>query len=444
MKTRAEAQQELLEKTPLSQAIASDRAEILNSGLAANLEMPHPIFIERGQGAYVYDADDNRYIDTSVGFGLHMLGHAHPEVAAAIHARAKKGWMFGIHSTAQMKLANLVHEGSPCAERVVFCNTGSEATMYAFRAARGFTGREKIALFDGFYHGAHDYGMWTTDPNSDRHAPQHMPLGRGIPRALHDLTLLLPYRDEAAFDLIRKHKEELALVFIEGVQSSNPQSDVADFLSELRDVCAACGVLFGIDEVITGFRVAYDGAQGLFGVKPDIATYGKVIGGGLPVGAVTGRADLMDVFTGLQAEKGVFSGGTFSGNPLTMEAGAAALLHLKDHPEIYTAMNEKTDRLASGVNQFCEQEGIPVQMKHVASMFHLFFQSEPVDSMRDVTGEHLQAQKAFYLHCLNRGVLVPGTQRAFLCAAHGDQEVDQLLKVFTESLADTAAEGLFA
>ena len=177
MKTRAEAQQELLEKTPLSQAIASDRAEILNSGLAANLEMPHPIFIERGQGAYVYDADDNRYIDTSVGFGLHMLGHAHPEVAAAIHDRVKKGWMFGIHSTAQMKLANLVHEGSPCAERVVFCNTGSEATMYAFRAARGFTGREKIALFDGFYHGAHDYGMWTTDPNSDRHAPQNMPPG---------------------------------------------------------------------------------------------------------------------------------------------------------------------------------------------------------------------------------------------------------------------------
>jgi glutamate-1-semialdehyde 2,1-aminomutase len=270
------------------------------------------------------------------------------------------------------------------------------------------------------------------------------PLGRGIPRALHDLTVLLPYRDEAAFDLIRKHKDELALVFIEGVQSSNPKSDVGDFLSELRDVCAACGVLFGIDEVITGFRVAYDGAQGLFDVKPDIATYGKVIGGGLPVGAVTGRADLMDVFTGLQAEKGVFSGGTFSGNPLTMEAGAAALLHLKDHPEIYTAMNEKADRLASGVNQFCEQEGIPVQMKQVASMFHLFFQSEPVDSMRDLTGEHLQAQKAFYLHCLNRGVLVPGTQRAFLCAAHGDQEVDQLLKVFTESLADTAAEGLFA
>jgi glutamate-1-semialdehyde 2,1-aminomutase len=256
--------------------------------------------------------------------------------------------------------------------------------------------------------------------------------------------VLLPYRDEAAFDLIRKHKDELALVFIEGVQSSNPKSDVGDFLSELRDVCAACGVLFGIDEVITGFRVAYDGAQGLFDVKPDIATYGKVIGGGLPVGAVTGRADLMDVFTGLQAEKGVFSGGTFSGNPLTMEAGAAALLHLKDHPEIYTAMNEKADRLASGVNQFCEQEGIPVQMKQVASMFHLFFQSEPVDSMRDLTGEHLQAQKAFYLHCLNRGVLVPGTQRAFLCAAHGDQEVDQLLKVFTESLADTAAEGLFA
>ncbi|MEM9624228.1 MAG: aminotransferase class III-fold pyridoxal phosphate-dependent enzyme, partial [Pseudomonadota bacterium] len=253
----------------------------------------------------------------------------------------------------------------------------------------------------------------------------------------------LPYRQRAAFDLIRQHRDELAMVFVEGVQSSNPQPEAGEFLQELREVCRDNGVLFGIDEVVTGFRVAFGGAQERFDVTPDIATYGKVIGGGLPVGAITGRVDLMEVFTGLAADRGIFSGGTFSGNPLTMEAGAAAVGHLQAHPEIYQALEQRGDRLAAAVNDFCVQHQIPAQMKHVGSMFHMFFQREAIDSMRDVTGIHGAAEKAFYLHCLNRGVLVPGTQRAFLSAAHGDEEVDQLIDVFTHSLQDVQDEGLF-
>ena len=442
MTTVAEARAELEAKTSRSQVIADERSEILNSGLAANLEMPHPIFIHRGEGAYVYDADGNRYLDTSVGFGLHMLGHRHPEVEQAIKGRTELGWMFGIHTTAQMKLAGLLHDASPCAERVVFCNTGSEATMYAIRAARAFSGRDKIALFDGFYHGAHDYGMWVTDPASPVEAPEKLPMGHGIPAVLHDLVLLLPYRHPAAFDLIRRHAAELALVLVEGVQSSNPQPG-AEFLRELAAVCRECGVLFGIDEVITGFRLAYGGAQERFGVVPDLATYGKVLGGGLPVGAVAGRADLMNVFTGLGAERGIFSGGTFSGNPLTMEAGAAAVAHLARHPEIYQRLDAAGERLANAINGFCEHRRIPAQMKHVGSMFHLFFQAEPIGSMRDVRPGKSRAEKAFYLHALNRGVLVPGTQRAFLSAAHGEVEIDRLIDVFQASLEDVLREGLF-
>jgi glutamate-1-semialdehyde 2,1-aminomutase len=443
MSTVTEARAQLLAKTPRSQAIAGERSEVLNSGLAANLEMPHPIFIDRGEGAYVFDADGNRYLDTSVGFGLHMLGHRHPEIEKAIKDRAELGWMFGIHTTAQMKLATLLHEASPCAERVVFCNTGSEATMYAIRAARGFTGREKIALFDGAYHGAHDYGMWITDPSSPVDAPAKLPMGHGIPRALNDLVMLLPYRRRAAFDLIRQNADDLALVLVEGVQSSNPQEGAGEFLRELAEVCRESGVVFGIDEVITGFRLAYGGAQERFGVVPDLATYGKVLGGGLPVGAITGRADLMEVFTGLKANRGVFSGGTFSGNPLTMEAGAAAVTHLRDHPQIYARLDAAGDRLAAAINGFCETRQIPAQMKHVGSMFHMFFQREPIGSMRDVKGAGSAAEKAFYLHALNRGVLVPGTQRAFLSAAHGDAEIDMLIDVFQASLHDVSAEGLF-
>jgi glutamate-1-semialdehyde 2,1-aminomutase len=443
LSTVAEARAELAAKTAQSRSIAGERSEILNSGLAANLEMPHPIFIHRGEGAYVYDADGNEYLDTSVGFGLHMLGHRHPEVEQAIKARTELGWMFGIHTTAQLNLARLLHDASPCAQRVVFCNTGSEATMYAIRAARAFSGRERIALFDGFYHGAHDYGMWITDPDSPREAPRKLPMGHGIPRALDDLVVLLPYRDRAAFDLIRRHANDLALVLVEGVQSSNPQPGAGEFLRELAEVCRAHDVLFGIDEVITGFRLAYGGAQERFGVTADLAAYGKVLGGGLPVGAITGRADLMEVFTGLGSERGMFSGGTFSGNPLTMEAGTAAVSHLARHPEIYQRLDAAGDRLAAGVNGFCEAHQIPAQMKHVGSMFHMFFQREPVQSMRDVRLGSRQAEKAFYLHALNRGVLVPGTQRAFLSAAHGEKEIDRLIDVFQSSLTDVRDEGLF-
>jgi len=162
------------------------------------------------------------------------------------------------------------------------------------------------------------------------------------------------------------------------------------------------------------------------------------------VGAITGRADVMEVFTGLAARNGVFSGGTFSGNPLTMEAGSAAVEHLKAHPEIYTRLNAAGDRLAVAINGYCEERQIPAQMKNVGSMFHMFFQRGQLDSMRDVTNENVNAEKAFYLHALNRGVLVPGTQRAFLSAAHGDAEVDTLIRVFQESLGDVQAEGLFS
>ncbi|MFB3104823.1 MAG: aspartate aminotransferase family protein, partial [Pseudomonadales bacterium] len=347
-----------------------------------------------------------------------MLGHRHPLIEQAIKKRAELGWMFGIHTTSQMKLANLLHEASPCAERVVFCNTGSEATMYAIRAARGYSGKEKIALFDGFYHGAHDYGMWITDPGSPREAPAKLPMGNGIPHALQELTLLLPYRHRGAFDLIRKHASVLALVMVEGVQSSNPQPEAGEFLRELKCVCREAGVLFAIDEVITGFRLAFGGAQELFDVKADMATYGKVLGGGLPVGAITGRADIMEVFTGLVAERGIFSGGTFSGNPLTMEAGAAMVGYLREHPEVYRETNAAGNRLTKAVNEFCEAQQISAQMKNVGNMFHMFFQREPLESMRDVSMTNAEAEKAFYLHTLNRGVLVPGTQRAFLSYAH--------------------------
>lgn len=438
-----QARAELVGKTPRCRAMSAARAEILNSGLAANVEMPHPIYLESGAGCRVVDADGNVYIDTSIGFGLHILGHRHPAVYDAIVARADKGWMFGIHTTAQMQLAELLQQASPCADRVVFCNTGTEATFYAIRAARAFTGRDTIALFDGAYHGAHDYGMVVADPSSTPDALRTLPMGRGIPRAIGELVTMLPYRHRAAFDVIRRRRDELALVMIEGVQSSNPQPEAGEFLRELAAVCRENAVPFMIDEVITGFRLAYGGAQSYFDVTPDLATYGKILGGGMPVGAIAGRADIMEVFTGLAGGRGIFSGGTFSGNPMTMAAGAAAVGYLKDHPETYPYLNAQCDRLASSVNAFCTERQIPAQMKHAGSMFHLFFQREPVECARDIRRDFVDAEKAFYLHALNRGVLVPGTHRAFLSTAHAPDDVATLIDVFTASLLDVQSDGLF-
>ncbi len=437
------ARAELIAKTSRCREIASARAEVLNSGLAANLEMPHPIFIDRGDGCRVVDADGNSYIDTSVGFGLHMLGHRHPLIRDAIIERTDKGWMFGIHTTAQMALAELLKEASPCGERVVFCNTGTEATFYAMRAARGFTGREHIALFDGAYHGAHDYGMVVAQPGTPPESLGTLPMGRGVPGVIRELMVMLPYRHRAAFDIIRARRADLAGVIVEGVQSSNPQPAAGEFLRELATVCRECDVLLIIDEVITGFRVSYTGAQGLFDVTPDLATYGKTLGGGMPVGAIAGRADVMNVFTGLGAERGIFSGGTFSGNPLTMAAGTAMVGHLKSHPDIYVRLNAEGNRLAATINAHCAARQLPVQMKNVGSMFHLFFQREPIESARDIRADHARAEKAFYLHALNRGVLVPGTQRAFLCDAHTRADVDAMIDVFRASLDDVEADGLF-
>jgi glutamate-1-semialdehyde 2,1-aminomutase len=439
-----QARAELLAKTPKCRAISSARAEILNSGLAANVEMPHPIFLESGDGCRVVDADGNVYIDTSIGFGLHILGHRHPAIRDAIVARADKGWMFGIHSTAQLALAELLRDASPCADRVVFCNTGTEATFYAMRAARAFTGRDTIALFDGCYHGAHDYGMFVADPASTPDAMRTLPMGRGIPRAIGELVTMLPYRHRAAFDTIRRRRDELAAVMIEGVQSSNPQPEAGEFLRELAAVCRECAVPFVIDEVITGFRLAYGGAQQAFGVTPDLATYGKILGGGMPVGAVAGRADMMEVFTGLAGGRGIFSGGTFSGNPMTMAAGAAAVGYLKDHPEVYPYLNGQVARLADAVNTFCAERQIPAQMKLAGSMFHLFFQREPIECARDIRRDFADAEKAFYWHTLNRGVLVPGTHRAFLSTAHTPKDIGTLIDVFRDALALTQEDGLFA
>jgi glutamate-1-semialdehyde 2,1-aminomutase len=438
----------LSRKNQRSQELTGRTRELMNMGSAASIEMPFPVLIDKGEGPYLIDADGNRYIDFQIGFGSLILGHRHPVIQQAIMDQVEnRGWQFGLHNPNQVPLAEQVIKADNCVERLIFCNTGTESTMYAIRAARAFTGKPKIGVFDGFYHGAHDYGIGFADPASPRDAPVYRPVGAGVLPAVVENQLMLPYRSQTAFDLIRKHKDELAMVMIEAAQSSNPHmnDEIREFLHELRAVCTQSGVLMMMDEVITGFRFAYGGAQEFYGVKPDLATYGKALGGGLPVGAVGGRADIMRLFNALHEgdPKGIMSGGTFSGNPLTMAAGYAQVRYFDENRDaVYPHINGQGERLARMVNDYAHSQNMAVQVLNAGSMFQIYFRKEPIRSSRDLNMKKPQAETEFYLHLLDNGVLVPGTRRSFVSYVHSPELIDEAVARIKRSLDLVREDGL--
>lgn len=441
----AEARAELAARTQRSREVAEKSSDLLALEVVPTFEMPHPIYIERAEGARLTDVDGNDYIDLTMGFGPHVLGHRPKAIEDAMHDQLAKGWHVGLHNPLQAELAALLREASNCGDQAIFCNSGTEATMYGMRIARAFTGKDRVALFDGNYHGAHDYALVKADGDSPRAKPGAKLLGRGVPEVIKDDTMvMLPYHDAAAYDIIRAHADDLALVMVQPVQNTVPRIDNAKFLQGLAEVCRETGVLLLLDEVVTGFRLGYGGGQALYGITPDLATYGKALGGGMPIGALTGRAEIMAAFgKGWGAPDGVFSGGTFSGNPITMAAGIAMLSYLKEHrDEVYPHLDEQSERLASAVNGFCPEHQMGVQLMNAGSIFYLHFQREPIETSRDVTRENPQAEREFYLHLLNHGVIVPGIHLFFLSAAHTAADVDAIIEAFMQSFLDVRADGL--
>lgn len=434
----------LVDRTSKSAEIRFRGEQTLAQEIVGTVHLPHPIYIDNAEGPNLTDVDGNDYIDLTGGFGPMVLGNKPSVVEEALLGQVKKGWHFGIPSAPQQLLADIVKEAGACVDHVIFCNSGTEATMFAIRAARAFTGKQKVGLFDGSYHGVHDYALVKVDAKSDRSRPTANFLGAGVPPVIaEELSVTLPYRDETAFEIIREQKDELAIVMIEPVQSSNPRLDAGEFLHGLKEVCEECGVLFMLDEVITGFRIDYGGCQAHYDIKPDLATYGKAVGGGLPIGAVGGREDIMNTFS----EKGdapyIFTGGTFSGNPLTMTAGIAATTYMRNHQdEIYPYLMEQGNRLASEVNSFCELHQIPARIMNAGSIFHLVFTGGDINSSRDITEDWKTAEREFYLHLLGHGVIIPGIHLAFLSHAHKPEHVDVVIDAFKNSFEDMQVDGI--
>ena len=432
----------LINRTTKSGEMARRGHPSLAMEVVQTVDMPHQLYIDKAEGPYLTDLDGNQYIDLTCGFGPNVVGNKFEPVEKALASQIKKGWHYGIPGAEQAQLAELIKESSPAVDEVMFCNSGSEATMFAFRAARAVSGKRVIALFDGSYHGIHDYALVKADHRSDRSEPSSVTLGAGIPEEISkDLMMMLPNRDENAYELIRKHKDNLALVVIEPVQSSNPRLDNQEFLQGLRDVCTECGVLLMFDEVITGFRIEYGGCQQYYNINPDLVTYGKAVGGGMPIGVVAGSKRVMNAFSGADDSPVIFAGGTFNGHPLTMVAGITILKHLKENQEeIYPYLHEQGNRIANEINEFCSSNNIAAQMMNAGSMMHLIFSGDHIESARDIGRS--KVEKEFYLHLLGHNVIVPGIHLAFISFAHKPEIVDQVIEAFKQSFIDMREDGL--
>jgi glutamate-1-semialdehyde 2,1-aminomutase len=393
-----------------------------------------PPFVTRAEGAYLFDADGNRYLDFFGSWGPMILGHAFPSVVEAIQQAAAKGASFGASTEAEASLAERVHHCFPSVEKLRFVSSGTEACMSAIRLARGFTGRNFVVKFEGCYHGHSDAMLVKAGSGV---ATLGIPGSAGVPveTAMH--TLALPFNDldavRAVFDV---RPDEIACVIVEPVVGNAGTIPPAPgYLQSLREITASHGALLILDEVMTGFRVSLGGAQQVYDVRPDLTTLGKILGGGLPCGAFGGRADIMEKLAPLGP---VYQAGTLSGNPLAMAAGMATLDHLISHEEdVYNGLEKTTAIIAEGVGRVAHEVGIPVTVNRVGSMFTWFFTDRPVTDFASAAASDTVSFGRFHRAMLEAGVWLPPSQfeAAFVSMAHGEAEVGMVLEAARGALA---------
>ncbi len=395
-----------------------------------------PFFAKRAEGAYLIDVDGNRYVDYIGSWGPMIAGHAHPKVIAAVDAVMRDGLSFGVPNALEVTMAQIITRLVPSCEMVRMVNSGTEATLSAIRLARGATGRNRIVKFEGCYHGHGDSflvkagsGMLTLGvPNSP-----------GVPKTLADLTLTLPYNDfEAATRLFDDLGGDIAGVIVEPiVGNANCIVPAEGYLQHLRELCSKHGAILIFDEVMTGFRVALGGAQALYGVTPDLTTFGKIIGGGMPVGAYGGRRDLMRQI----APSGpIYQAGTLSGNPVAMAAGLATL-ELIQAPGFYENLEARTRLLRDGLQQAADAAGVAFTTTGVCAMFGLYFREGPINGYADAMASDGARFNRFFHGMLQRGVyFAPSAFEAgFLSSMHGETEIAHTLAAAREVFADIAA-----
>jgi glutamate-1-semialdehyde 2,1-aminomutase len=385
-----------------------------------------PPYITHGKGAHIWDADGHEYVDFVGSWGPLILGHAFPPVVEAVEKANRDGASFGACTPIEAELAEEVIDAFPSIERVRFVSSGTEATMSAIRLARAATNRKYIIKFEGCYHGHADSLLVKAGSGV---ATLGIPGSAGVLPEQAQFTLALPYNNQQAVEqAFNKFKDQIACVIVEPVVGNMgcvPPTE--GYLQFLRKITEQHGTVLILDEVMTGFRVARGGAQERFRIKPDLTTLGKIIGGGLPVGAYGGSGKLMDLIAPVGP---VYQAGTLSGNPLAMAAGMAMLEHLREHPEIYSQLESRSAKLADGIVAVARQHGVTLSMNRVGSMLTWFFQSGPVTDWDSAAKSDTQAFAAFYRAMLERGIYLPPSQyeALFVSAAHSDGDVHRTME----------------
>lgn len=390
-----------------------------------------PIFIERGEGAYVYDIDGNQYIDYVASWGPLIMGHAHPQVVEAVKKSAEKGTSFGAPTEIETEMAALVCERVPSIDIVRMVNSGTEATMSALRLARGYTGRDKILKFEGSYHGHADALLIKAGSGV---ATLGLPDSPGVPVNVANNTLTVPYNDlEAVRTVFERFGEEIAAVIVEPVAGNmGVVPPLPGFLEGLREITEASGSLLIFDEVMTGFRVHLNCAQGLYGIKPDLTCLGKVIGGGLPVGAYGGKREIMEQM----APAGpIYQAGTLSGNPLAMTAGLETL-KLLGNPGVYEHLEAMASRLEEGLRKNAEEKGLACTINRVGSMLCPFFTEEPVTNYAAAAKSDTKLFSRYFGRMLDQGVSVAPSQfeGMFISAVHDVEVIDETIERHRQAL----------
>ena len=397
-----------------------------------------PVFFQSGKGSKMTDVDGNEYIDYIGSWGPHLFGHNPQFIVDAITKALSFGVSFGAPTPHEVEMAKLVCSMIPSVEMIRMVNSGTEATMSAVRVARGFTGREKIIKFEGCYHGHADFFLIKAGSGALTFG---VPTSPGVTKGNAADTLIADYNDLASVQrLVESNKGEIAAIIIEPIAGNmGVLRSTNEFIQGLRNICDAEGIVLIFDEVMSGFRVAAGGGQEVLGVKPDLSTFGKIIGGGLPVGAFGGRKDIMSV---LAPAGPVYQAGTLSGNPLAMSAGIAAVSHIKNNPAIYQQLEESASYLQTGFEDNHKMLGKNFSINRVGSMMTLFFTETPVVNYQTAVGSDTKLFGRFFHEMLNRGIYLPPAQfeALFISTAHTPQDLDYTIKSHYESLKISLGE----
>jgi glutamate-1-semialdehyde 2,1-aminomutase len=437
--------------TPASRALHERAVKAMPGGTTRTTTYfaPYPLYIDRGEGCRIWDLDGTERIDMLGNYTAMILGHSHPKVVEAIRKQAARGTAFAAANPIEVELATLLCDRIPSLDLVRFCNSGTEATMFAMRLARAFTGRPKIARIEGGYHGTHDYAEVSTHPVPDDAGPADRPTARpdsiGTPQWALDGTVILPFNNpDAAERILREegHRDQVAAVILEPIIGAGGViAATSEFIERLRSVTGELGMLLIFDEVIS-LRVAPGGAQQLYGVTPDLTTMGKIIGGGLPVAAFGGRADIMELMDP-RREPNLPQGGTYNGNPLGMAAGVAAMKELT--PDVYNDLNRKGARVKDQLTEVFASHGMPAQVNCAGSLLAIHFTDVPVTDYRTKATANSAVTHDFFLALVNHGVLMAPRAMGALStpmAEHDIQEfVDAVDAVMAEQLPRWQANG---